>query len=66
MTSVIVGARHAAHLQDNLGAAGWRLEGAALQRLNDVSHLPDRYPEAMEKNMHERRDNAVDIPLKMS
>ena len=66
MTSVIVGARHAAHLQDNLGAAGWRLDGEALQRLNDVSHLPDRYPEAMEKNMHERRDNAVDMPLKMS
>ena len=62
MTSVIVGARHAEHLRDNVGAAGWRLEGAALQKLNDVSHLPDRYPEAMEKNMHERRDSAVDMP----
>ncbi|MDE0013923.1 MAG: hypothetical protein OXU36_22470, partial [Candidatus Poribacteria bacterium] len=47
---------------DNVGAAGWRLEGNALQKLNDVSHLPDRYPEAMEKNMHERRDSAVDMP----
>lgn len=66
MTSAIVGARHAAHLQDNLGAAGWELEGEALQKLNEVSHLPDRYPEAMEKNMHERRDSAVDMPPLLS
>ena len=66
MTSVIVGARHTTHLLDNLGAAGWKLEGEALERLNEVSHLPDRYPEAMEKNMHERRDSAVDMPLRLS
>ncbi len=65
MTSVIVGARHTAHLHDNLGTAGWKLEGDALQRLNDVSHLPDRYPEAMEKNMPERRDSSVNMPLKL-
>ena len=62
MTSVIVGARHTGHLRDNLGAAGWQLQGEARQKLDDVSHLPDRYPEAMEKNMHERRDSAVDMP----
>ena len=62
MTSVIVGARHTRHLGDNLGAAGWRLQVDALRKLNEVSHLPDRYPEAMEKNMHERRDNAVNMP----
>ena len=62
MTSVIVGARHAGHLRYNLGAAGWQLHGDTRQKLNDVSHLPDRYPEAMEKNMHERRDSAVDMP----
>ncbi len=62
MTSVIVGARKLAQLRDNLGASDWRLEGEALARLNEVSHLPDRYPEAMEKNMHERRDSAVDMP----
>lgn len=64
MTSVIVGARHSKHLQDNLGAAGWKLEEETLQTLNDVSYLPDRYPELMEKNMHERRDSAVDMPLR--
>lgn len=66
ITSVIVGARHVLHLQDNLGAHEWKLEGKALQRLNEVSFLPDRYPEMMEKNMHERRDNAVDMPLRFS
>ncbi len=62
MTSVIVGARHAAHLRDNLGATGWRLPADALRTLNAVSYLPDRYPEAMEKNMHERREDAVEMP----
>lgn len=64
ITSVIVGARHAGHLRDNLGAAGWQLTEEALQKLSTVSHLPARYPEAMEKNMHERRDSAVKMPLK--
>lgn len=64
ITSVIVGARHSKHLQDNLGAAGWKLEEESLQSLNDISNLPDRYPESMEKNMHERRDSVVDMPLR--
>ena len=63
ITSAIVGARTAQHLQDNLKAATWRLEGENLERLNEISHLPDRYPEAMEKNMHERRDSAVEMPV---
>ena len=62
ITSVISGVRNTEQLRDNLGAAGWRLEGAALARLNEVSHLPDRYPEAFEKNMHQRRRDAVDMP----
>ena len=65
ITSAIVGARHMKHLQDNLGATGWNLEEEVLERLNYVSHLPDRYPEAMEKNMHERRDSAVDMPIRL-
>ena len=62
VTSAIVGARTADQLKDNLDARGWRLEGEALARLNDISHLPDRYPESMEKNMDERRDSAVKMP----
>ena len=62
ITAAIVGARTVAHLDDNLQAADFRLEGEVLERLNAVSHLPDRYPEAMEKNMHERRAAAVRMP----
>ena len=62
VTAAIVGARTAAQLGDNLGAAGWRLTAEARARLDAVSRLPDRYPEAMERNMHERRDGAVKMP----
>lgn len=59
ITSAIVGARTMAHLEDNLGAAGWRLPEDARARLNDVSYLPPRYPESMEHNMAARRAAAV-------
>ena len=62
ITSVIIGARTAEQARDNIAAGGWSLEREALERLNGVSHLPDRYPEAMEKNMHQRRDEAVRLP----
>ena len=62
MTSAIVGARNAEQLRSNLGAAGWCLEGEPLERLSEVSALPDRYPEAMEKSMVERRNQAVQMP----
>jgi len=62
ITSAIIGARTVAQAHDNLLAGGWRLPVEALARLNQVSHLPDRYPESMEKNMHERRNSAVQMP----
>ena len=62
ITSVLVGARSAEQLRTNLEADLWSLEGEPLARLTEVSHLPDRYPEAMEKNMHERRDSVVEMP----
>ncbi len=64
MTSVIVGARRIEHLQDNLGVDGCKLNDEELNRLNDISYLTDRYPESMEKNMHERRDKAVNMPIR--
>lgn len=66
ITSAIVGARTMDHFEDNLGAAGWRLEGDHLQRLNDVSRPRMRYPVAMEYNMAERRAEAVKIPNSIS
>jgi aryl-alcohol dehydrogenase-like predicted oxidoreductase len=62
VSSVITGVRTVEQLRDNAGATGWRLEGDLLERLNEVSHLPDRYPESFEVNMHERRNAAIDMP----
>ena len=59
LASVIVGARTAAQLEDNLSAADWQLEDAQMDRLNQVSRLPDRYPASMEQHMRARRDQAV-------
>ncbi len=59
ITSVIAGARTEEHLADNLKAGGWRLDSLAKSRLDEVSHLTDRYPESMEKGMDERRNGAV-------
>ena len=62
ITSAIVGARTTDQFQDSLGAAGWQLANGDLARLNEVSHLPDRYPKLMEANMHERRNQAIQMP----
>lgn len=59
ITSAIVGARHADQLRDNLQAAQWRLPSEAMQRLNEVSRPPDRYPQVLERTMHERRNQAI-------
>ncbi|MDQ2139981.1 aldo/keto reductase [Alcaligenaceae bacterium B3P038] len=44
VTSVILGAKHVAQLQENVGAAAIRLDDADLQKLNAVSTLPIEYP----------------------
>jgi len=62
ITSAIVGARDADQLHDNLQAAYCRLEGEALERLNQVSHPPDRYPKVLKNRMQARRDQAVKVP----
>jgi aryl-alcohol dehydrogenase-like predicted oxidoreductase len=62
ITSAIVGARNADQLSENLRAAGWRLAGEPLERLEQVSRLRERYPKAMEKHMQARRDRAVALP----
>lgn len=62
ITSAIVGARTIEQARDNLQAGGWTLPVEVRGQLNDVSHLPDRYPKSMEFNMHERRDSAARMP----
>ena len=40
VTAPIIGARTMKHLEDNLGATGWRLTGEQMARLDAVSALP--------------------------
>jgi len=44
ITSPIIGVRTMAHLEDNLGAAGWTLSDEQMKRLNQVSATPLPYP----------------------
>ena len=44
VASVIVGARDADQLADNLGAVGWSLDAEHVRRLDAVSHRPAPYP----------------------
>ena len=62
MTSAIVGARNAEQLKETLGAGGWRLPDAALDKLDKVSRQPHRYPRSFEDPMPERRNSAVKMP----
>ena len=59
ISAIIAGARTAEQFRDSLGAAGWDLPQELRQQLDAISRLPDRYPESMERNMHERRNNAI-------
>ncbi|MBA2311916.1 MAG: aldo/keto reductase [Actinobacteria bacterium] len=44
VTAPIIGARTMEQLEDNLGAAGWRLDDKHMQRLDEASDLPALYP----------------------
>ena len=62
VTSAIAGARTVAQARDNFLAGGWTLPTDALRRLTEASRPRMRYPLAMEDNMNERRDGAMDMP----
>ncbi len=64
VSSAIVGARTTAQFQRNLGALELELPEAVRARLDEVSHLPDRYPESFERDMPARRANAIRIGRK--
>jgi aryl-alcohol dehydrogenase-like predicted oxidoreductase len=43
--TVILGARNETQLKDNLAAATWRLSAEEVARLDEVSALPEPYPQ---------------------
>ena len=44
VSSIIVGARNEAQLQENLGAVGWKLSLDQIKRLDQASETPPTYP----------------------
>ncbi len=62
MTSVIIGAKRAEQLQDNIAATAIRLSDDELRQLDAVSALPREYPGWM----LERQGNIVVISLTRS
>jgi aryl-alcohol dehydrogenase-like predicted oxidoreductase len=59
ITAAIVGARTADQFRVSLQAATLSPPAEALQKLEEVSRLPLRYPQAMEAGMRKRRSAAV-------
>jgi aryl-alcohol dehydrogenase-like predicted oxidoreductase len=57
VTSPITGARTVEQLQENLGALGWALPASELDRLDQVSAVPEPYPYSF-INRYTRRDEA--------
>ena len=51
VTSVIVGARTVEQLKDNINVSNWTIPPELKSRLDEVSYLPDRYPEKNWKNI---------------
>jgi aryl-alcohol dehydrogenase-like predicted oxidoreductase len=44
VSTVLIGARNEAQLRDNLGAVGWSLDAAQMQRLDEASRVTPPYP----------------------
>ncbi|CAM3598485.1 aldo/keto reductase [Rahnella bruchi] len=63
VTSVIVGARNDAQLQDNLLAADLKLNNEEIERLNKVSQLPLLYPYWHQAQTAPDRLSAADLSL---
>ena len=49
VSSIIIGARTNAQLEDNLAASTWSLSDEEIARLDEVSALPARYPYSMHR-----------------
>lgn len=54
VVNVIIGARNEEQLKQNLGAIGWQLSEAEIERLDTVSHREPAYPYWHQKGFDER------------
>ena len=63
VTSLVIGARSAEQLADNLASATWSLDEGARQRLDEVSAVPIIYPYWHQRNSASDRLSAGDLTL---
>jgi len=54
VSTLVIGARNEAQLQDNLGAVGWNLTSEQMKRLDAVSAVPMIYPYWHQRGFSER------------
>ncbi|QSQ41393.1 aldo/keto reductase [Xanthomonas translucens pv. undulosa] len=59
VSSVIIGARNEAQLRQNLGAVGWHLDAAQVQRLDAASAVVPPYPYWHQRGFAERNPRPV-------
>jgi aryl-alcohol dehydrogenase-like predicted oxidoreductase len=62
VSSVIVSARTIEQAADNFMSGGWHLPDEAMEKLNNVSELPKRYPEVTKKFFMNKRMSWIDMP----
>ena len=52
---MIIGVKNLAQLEDNLGALGWSLTPQEMERLDEVSSIPEPYPYEMINRLNKTR-----------
>ena len=57
MPSVVIGVKNLAQLEDNLGSLGWSLTGGEMERLDEVSSIPEPYPYEMINRLNKARSH---------
>ena len=55
MPSVVIGVKNLAQLEDNLGSLGWSLTPEEMERLDEVSSIPEPYPYEMINRLNKTR-----------
>ena len=55
MPSVVIGVKNLAQLEDNLGSLGWSLTPQEMERLDEVSSIPEPYPYEMINRLNKTR-----------
>ena len=53
--SVVIGVKNMAQLEDNLGSLGWSLTPQEMERLDEVSSIPEPYPYEMINRLNKTR-----------